>query len=35
MHKFKSIPTIQYRDMEVSTIPTEHQIYQSYTAHPI
>ena len=33
MQKFKSIPTIACRDMEMSSIPTENLIYQSYTGN--
>lgn len=35
MHKFKSIPNITYRDVEVTSIPTENLIYQSYVGQPI
>jgi hypothetical protein len=33
MQKFKSIPTIPCRDMEMSSMPTENLIYQSYTGN--
>lgn len=35
MQKFKSIPTLAYRDIEMSSVPTENIIYQSYTGNPI
>lgn len=35
MQKFKSIPTIPQRDIEMTTVPTDIPIYQSYTANPI
>jgi hypothetical protein len=35
MHKFKSIPSIPYKYMEISSMPTEHLNCQSYTVYPI
>lgn len=35
MQKFKSIPTIPHRDIQMTTIPTDIPIYQSYTGNPI
>lgn len=35
IQKFKSIPTLAYRDIEMSSIPTENLIYQSYVGNPI
>ena len=35
MQKFKSIPTITYKDQEITEVPPSHFIYQSYTTHQV
>jgi hypothetical protein len=33
--KFKSIPIIPYKDLEILSRPSEHQFFQNHTVHPI